>query len=261
MTFRAVEILKHADLIAAEDTRNSGRLLTHFAIQTPQLACHEHNEQQVSTRILQALSEGKRVALISDAGTPLINDPGYRLVRQAREAGFPVLPVPGACSPIAALSVSGLPTDQFTYLGFLPRSGQARAARIARVIESDATVVLLESPHRLLKTLHDLEAAGLGERELFVGREMTKRFEEYMTGTALSLQQYFSEHVLKGELVLAVAPADKAAPDGEAEDELILVMLQGEEMQALPPSQRAKAVAKKLGVEKARVYALMTAGH
>jgi len=159
ITYRAVETLKSADLIAAEDTRVSRRLCEYYGIATPLLACHEHNEEKMAAQLLEAILEGKNIALISDAGTPLINDPGYRLVSHLRASGIRVTPIPGACSPIAALCASGLPTDSFAYDGFLARSGKTRKTQIELIAASTCTRILLESPHRLLQTSGHYTAA------------------------------------------------------------------------------------------------------
>jgi 16S rRNA (cytidine1402-2'-O)-methyltransferase len=251
-----VETLRQADVIAVEDTRVSGRLLTHLGITTAMMTCHEHNEAKVAEKIIAQLEAGKQVALISDAGTPLINDPGYRLVRRVREAGFAVLTVPGACSPIAALSVSGLPTDRFTYAGFFPRSGRSRSELIAALEAARQTYVLLESPRRLIKTLEALCAANMAGREVCVARELTKLHEEFVSGTPEEVLAHFRGHEPRGEIVLLVGPV---TGDIEVDDDTLQALLNSEEMQSLSPSKRAGAVAKQMGVPKSRVYALL--GH
>ncbi|MDQ6956610.1 MAG: 16S rRNA (cytidine(1402)-2'-O)-methyltransferase, partial [Mariprofundaceae bacterium] len=169
MTYRAIETLKNVDWIAAEDTRVSGRLLEYYDIKTAMFACHDHNEAKVAERMLERLQAGESGALISDAGTPLINDPGYRLVRKIRQAGLGVVPIPGACSPITALCASGLATDQFTYMGFLARSGRSRTLQLQAVADAVHTCVFLESPKRIVKTLQHL-AGVVGSKEICIGR-------------------------------------------------------------------------------------------
>lgn len=251
-----METLRQADIIAAEDTRISARLLSRYGIDTPMMPCHEHNEAAMVGKIMRRLEDGEQVALISDAGTPLINDPGYRLVHAVRAAGFAVVPVPGASSPIAALSASGLPTDAFTYLGFLPRSGKDRQRALQQIGGTAHTVVLLESPRRLCKTLTDL-AGVAGSREICVARELTKLHESFVCGPLQDVQAHFSAHEPRGEIVLMIGPAVSV----EVTDEVIVDMLRRGEGAELPPSRRARHVAGLLGVSKSRVYDLLLAGH
>jgi len=254
ITYRAVELLKSVEVIAVEDTRVSGKLLSRYAIQTPMLVCHEHNEEKAAQKIMPYLESGKSVALISDAGTPLINDPGYRLINLVRKAGFGVVPIPGASSPIAALCASGMPTDQFTYAGFFPRSGSARSDMIAVLKSAPHTYLFLESPHRLVKSLESMASSGLSDREICVARELTKLHESLINGSVVEVLAHYREHSPKGEIVLVVAPATEK---GEVSDEDILVELDQEAMLALSPSKRAGAVAKALHVPKSRVYPLL----
>lgn len=174
---RALKILREVALIAAEDTRHSARLMQHFGIATPLAACHEHNERDEGSRFITRLLAGDNVALISDAGTPLISDPGYHLVRQARAAGINVVPVPGACALIAALSAAGLPSDRFIFEGFLPAKSVGRKARLEAVKEEPRTLIFYEAPHRILECLQDMEAVFGGERQALLAREITKTFE------------------------------------------------------------------------------------
>lgn len=254
ITYRAAKTLRQVDIIAVEDSRVSGRLLSHLGINTPMMICHEYNEERVADKILRQLEAGDQVALISDAGTPLINDPGYRLVKKVRQAGFKVLPIPGASSPIAALSVSGLPTDQFTYAGFFPRSGKNRSGLIATLEKARHTYVILESPRRLVKTLEALTHADLAGREVCVARELTKLHEEFVSGAPEEVLAHFREQEPRGEIVLLIGPM---TGDVEMSDDDLRAALESEEMQALPPSKRAGAVAKQTGVPKSRVYALL----
>jgi len=256
ITYRAVETLRSADLIAAEDTRNSAKLLRHYAIDTPMFALHEHNEASMIETVQKRLTAGESIALISDAGTPLISDPGYRLVRQLSSAGIPITPIPGCSSITTAISVAGLPTDHFRYAGFLPRGGKARRNELARIRTADETTIILESPRRLLTTLNDLHACVDPERELVVARELTKLHEEFVRGNIGHLIARFNRHAPRGEIVLLIAPAAIQAVD--VGDDQIMAALATPAMQALPPSARAKAVASALGIAKARVYALIT---
>ena len=174
---RALKILSSVALIAAEDTRHSVRLLQHFGINTPLAACHEHNERDEGNRFITRLQAGDSVALISDAGTPLISDPGYHLVRQARAAGIAVVPVPGACALIAALSAAGLPSDRFIFEGFLPAKAVGRKARLSQLKEEPRTLIFYEAPHRILECLQDMESVFGAERPALLARELTKTFE------------------------------------------------------------------------------------
>ncbi len=253
MTYRAVTTLQDVDLIAAEDTRVSSTLLSHYAISTPMLVCHEHNEASVAKKIIEHLRAGRSVALISDAGTPLINDPGYRLVRGVRKAGFSVTPVPGVSSPIAALSASGLPTDRFAYIGFLPRSGRARSELISELEVAAHTHVLLESPRRLVKTLEDLCSSNMSDREICVARELTKLHETFVCGTLAEVTLYFKEHTPRGEIVLLIGPA----AEREVTDDELIRALSASKMVSLPPSKRAGSVARACNVPKSRVYSLL----
>jgi 16S rRNA (cytidine1402-2'-O)-methyltransferase len=253
MTYRAVATLQEVDLIAAEDTRVSSKLLSHYAVSTPMLVCHEHNEASAVKKIIEHLRAGRSVALISDAGTPLINDPGYRLVREVRKAGFSVIPVPGASSPIAALSASGLPTDRFAYVGFLPRSGRARSELISELEVAAHTCVLLESPRRLVKTLEDLCSGNMSDREVCVARELTKLHETFVCGTLAEVTLHFQKHAPRGEIVLLIGPA----AEREVTDDELIEALSTSKMAALPPSKRAGSVAKACNVPKSRVYSLL----
>jgi 16S rRNA (cytidine1402-2'-O)-methyltransferase len=208
MTFRAVEVLTSAALVIAEDTRHSRRLLDHFRIDTPVSSYHEHNEAKATPRIVARLQAGDSIALISDAGTPLISDPGSRLVAAAVGAGIRVVPVPGASSVMAALVGSGLPLDRFTFLGFLPRKGVERTAALAEIVASQSTAVVFEAPNRVVGTLEDLRNAGAGERTVVVARELTKQFEEFKRGTIAELAAVFRDAEPRGEVVLVVSGAE-----------------------------------------------------
>ncbi len=257
ITYRAVDTLRSVDLIAAEDTRNSRKLLQHYAIDTPMITLHEHNEQAMLEQLKTRLLAGCDIALISDAGTPLISDPGYRLVRFLRQHGIRVTPIPGASSVITALCAAGLPTDHFRFCGFLPRSGKHRQQELQRIAAADETIILLESPRRLLDTLTQLRDGCGGQRQVVVARELTKLHESFISDTLAATIDHFSQHPPRGEIVLLVAPA--AAETLALNDQQILDCLNSASMQSLPPSARAKAVANMLGIKRASVYALMTA--
>ena len=204
VTPRAVEVLKGVDLIASEDTRVTQKLLRTFGIQTPQISFFEHNEEWKTPEILERLERGQAIALVSDAGTPLISDPGYRLVKEAAERRIQVVPIPGPSAVIAALSVSGLPTDRFTFVGFLPRKASRRRKELQRLAELSHTLVLYESPHRILKTLQDLEKI-MGKRCVVICRELTKKYEEILRGTPSELLRKLADRRMRGEVTLIVA--------------------------------------------------------
>ena len=215
-SFRAVEVLRSATLILAEDTRHSRPLLERYAIATPLAAYHEHNEARSVPKVLGLLREGRDVALISDAGTPLLSDPGGRLVRAAVEAGVPVVPVPGASALLAALVGSGLDVERFTFFGFLPRKGRERTEALKELRRLRHTAVLYEAPGRVADTLAELagEGGGGGEaaRPVVVARELTKQFEEFRRGTLGELAQYYRESPPRGEVVIVLAGVEAHAP-------------------------------------------------
>ena len=202
MSARAVRILREATLIAAEDTRHTGKLLKHFQIETQLTSYFEHNKLSKLDFILEKLSSGD-VALVSDAGTPAINDPGYELVKAALASNYDVRPVPGPSAPIAALAVSGLPTDSFLYLGYLPHKTSERHKRLEEVQGQPHTLIFLESPYRVVESLEDILLI-LGDRNICVAREMTKMFEEYWRGTASGAVQYFQSQPARGEFTLVI---------------------------------------------------------
>lgn len=204
ITFRAIRILKEADLILAEDTRTSAPLLKHFGIEKRVFAHHQHNEHKASAEIIRFLKEGQKVALISDAGTPAISDPGFFLVREALKQGLDIECLPGATAFVPALVNSGLPSDRFTFEGFLPVK-KGRQTRLKELSEEERTMIFYESPHRLLKTLEEFAQVFGVEREASVSRELTKVFEETVRGTLPQIKAHFTENVLKGEFVICVA--------------------------------------------------------
>jgi 16S rRNA (cytidine1402-2'-O)-methyltransferase len=236
---RALDVLRAADLVAAEDTRHSQRLLQHFGIETPLAAYHDHSDERAAGRILDRLRGGGVVALVSDAGTPLISDPGFRLVREAQDAGIQVVPVPGACAAIAALSASGLPTDRFLFEGFLPAKASARADRVLALARERATLVLYEAPHRLEATLQALAEGFGGEREAVLARELSKAFETIRRGPLAELLAFVraDSNQQRGEIVLLIRGAEA---DADAPDPRLLRLL--EAMAAEMPGKRAAAL-------------------
>ncbi|MDQ6986656.1 MAG: 16S rRNA (cytidine(1402)-2'-O)-methyltransferase [Mariprofundaceae bacterium] len=254
ISYRAVETLKSVHLIAAEDTRVSRRLCTHYGIDTALISCHEHNEEKVTGQLLEHIRAGKDIALISDAGTPLINDPGYRLVSRLRTLGIKITPIPGASSPIAALCASGLPSDRFIYEGFLARSGKSRKTQIEAIARARCTSIVLESPHRLLKTLHDLRSACADTRLACVAREITKLHETFLYGTLAEVLASMQNSPLKGEIVLLIGPDTEIHTVSDATICQALAIAADENM---PPSALAKHVARQLDVSRSRVYALL----
>jgi 16S rRNA (cytidine1402-2'-O)-methyltransferase len=227
ITVRAIEILKSVSLVVAEDTRHSHTLMKHLGIGPPMSAYHEHNEARESPRLVKRMIDGESVALISDAGTPLLSDPGARLVVAAIEAGLRVIPVPGASALLSALVASGISADQFTFLGFLPRKGGERDTMLRVIARSPFTTVLYESPQRIAATLADLIAAGCGDRAAALARELTKRFEEVRRGTVASLHPGTVDG-MRGEIVLVIAGAAERAPsESEARDTVTKMRSEG----------------------------------
>ncbi len=245
---RASEVLARADLIAVEDSRVTAKLLHHIGVRRPMLPYHDHNAERVRPQLLDRMRQ-EAVALVSDAGTPLISDPGYKLVRDARAAGIPVTTIPGPSAVVAALTLAGLPTDRFLFMGFLPAKGGAKATAIAEMASVRATLVLYESGPRLAATLKAL-GEGLGDRDAAVAREISKKFEETVTGTLSELAERYAEAAPRGEIVVVVAPPGEAEAAGEAEvDEALR-----EAMGRLSASRAAAEVAEKLGVPRRQAY-------
>ena len=203
MTFRAVEVLREVDLIAAEDTRHTRILTKHYDIDTPLTSYFEHNKFKKSEYLLKVLMEGKSVALVTDAGTPGISDPGYRLIKLAQEKDIPMTVIPGACALVAGLSLSGLPTDSFVFEGFLPNKSSARRKKLESLKEEKRTIIFYESPYRVVKTLRDIEEV-LGDPIVACARELTKKFEELRKGPASEVYEHFMKIKPKGEFVLII---------------------------------------------------------
>lgn len=253
MTMRAITVLKGARLIAAEDTRQTMKLLHRFEIHTPAVSYHEHNKlsQGRIKTILDALAEGD-VALVSDAGMPGLNDPGYELVGAALAAGYPVSPIPGASAPVAALVVSGLPTDAFLYLGYLPRKATERRRKLDEVQAHPYTLIFLETPHRLRDALEDLQSV-LGDRRVAVARELTKLYEEIFRGTLSQARAHFEQHEPRGEFTLVVAGKGEEAV-GPWSEALLDEALREGIAAGHPQSQLASDVAGKSGWQRRDVY-------
>jgi 16S rRNA (cytidine1402-2'-O)-methyltransferase len=253
---RARQILEEADLIAAEDTRHTRRLLSHFGIKSRLLALHEHNEEALVAGLIDKLTEGQSIALVSDAGTPLISDPGYRLLRAAHESGIRVSPVPGPSALLAALSVAGLPTDRFCFEGFLPAKQSARRKRLQALAEEPRTIVCFESVHRIADCLDDLSQTFGAGRQAFVGREISKLHEQCVSGTLRELQRMLDEGQIaqKGEFVLAVAGQAATATTTVNVDPGQLLR---ELAAVLPGSQAVDIVSSLTGMARNETYRLM----
>lgn len=250
---RAQAILRQVDLIAAEDTRHSAALLQHYGIATRRIALHEHNEREASAELVQRLRDGAQIALISDAGTPLISDPGFRLVRAAREAGIGVSPVPGACAAIAALSVAGLPSDRFVFEGFLPAKSAARRTHLQAQCSETRTLIFYESSHRIVEALDDLAAVFGADRHAVIARELTKLFETVLDGSLadLAARVKADANQQRGEFVLLIAGAgDDAAAARLAEGRRVFELLRRE----LPPGKAAKLAAEISGAPRNALY-------
>ena len=253
ITHRAVEVLRQVDWIAAEDTRHSAPLIAQCGGSASLVALHEHNEREQAQRIVARLLDGDDVALVSDAGTPLVSDPGYRLVRAARAAGVAVSPIPGACAAIAALSAAGLPSDRFVFEGFLPAKSAARRATLQTLRGETRTLIFYESSHRIVETLHDLVAEFGGEREAVVARELTKQFETVLDGTLAQLSERVGDDAnqQRGEFVVLVKGTDgDDAAAVLAEGMRVYQILSAE----LPPSRAAKLAAEITGAPRNALY-------
>jgi len=255
MSPRAVRMLREARLIAAEDTRHTRQLLTHFDIHTPLTSYYEHNKLSKLDAILAALGQGD-VALVSDAGTPAINDPGYELVKAALEAQHTVSPIPGPSAPIAALAASGLPTDSFLYLGYLPRKTAERKALFTQVGELPHTLVFLESPHRVLESLTDMELF-LGDRSIAAARELTKIYEQIIRGPISLVRAHFEKNEPRGEFVLVVSGQGVRSAPQWSETQLLEAISSG-----LKSGKKSKELAAELagisGWNKKEIYTLVT---
>lgn len=253
LTPRALQVLRDVSLIAAEDTRHSARLMQHFGIATPMTACHDHNERDKGQRLVERMLAGDDIALISDAGTPLISDPGFHLVRQAREAGIKVSPVPGACALIAALSAAGMPSDRFAFEGFLPAKAHGRQQRLQALLEEPRTWLVYEAPHRLLDCLRDMQQVLGAQRRVLLARELTKTFETLHAAPLDELVAWVAADTdqQRGECVLVVEGAPEPEADEVSAQALhVLDLLLAE----LPVKRAARLAAEITGVRKNLLY-------
>jgi len=253
LSARAIAVLKGADVIACEDTRVTGKLTSAFGIATPLISYHEHNAERMRPRILARLKEGERVALVSDAGTPLVSDPGYKLVREVAAAGIAVIPIPGPSAALAALIASGLPTDRFFFQGFLPAKSGARKETLAEIGAVPATLIVYEAARRLGDTLAVM-AEVLGEREAAVGRELTKLHEEVRRGTLASLAAHYGASPAKGEAVIVVAPPGPKVVDAAAEEAALASRLT-ELLKRMGVKEASVTAAREFGLSRRDVYA------
>jgi len=252
ISYRAVSLLTGADLIAAEDTRHSRVLLAHYSISTPMLALHEHNEERVMGQIIDRIGKGECIALISDAGTPLISDPGYRLVLAAREAGIPVFSVPGASAITAALSVAGLPPDRFVFEGFLPSKTAARVSKLEMLARESRTMVFFESSHRIQATINDMTEVFGNQRPVAVCRELTKKFETVLRAPLADIRQRLQDdkNQTKGEFVVVVSGFEGSKDEAMS----TALSMASALLEYLPASQAARVAAKLNDVPRREVY-------
>ncbi len=257
---RALRVLGEVDLIACEDTRHTRKLLTHYGINTPTISYHEHNERERAAKLLARLQEGSGIAIVSDAGTPGINDPGFRLVRLAIKNGLPVIPVPGPSALITALVSSGLPTDEFFFGGFLPAKTNARRSRLAELRSLPATLIFYEAPHRIAAALKDAHEI-LGQREAVVARELTKMHEEFVRGPLSELAESFAGgEKVRGEIVLMI---DRAASETEVtagdSPQNVATLVAAFESDGLDHRAALKKAARELGIPRAEAYRRLVA--
>jgi 16S rRNA (cytidine1402-2'-O)-methyltransferase len=256
ITYRAVRVLGEVELIACEDTRQTHKLLEHYGIQKPTVSYHEHNEAERTADLIARLLAGTTIALVSDAGMPLVSDPGYRLVRAAIENGIPVQPIPGPSATLTALAASGLPTDSFRFGGFLPHKPGQRAKLLESLAEEQATLIFYEAPHRILEALEAIETV-LGPRPVVVARELTKIHEEFLRGTAAEIRaQLESRDAIKGEMTLLIGKATAPPPDDTPLTEAVEALVRA----GTPKMDAIKQVARRRGLSKRQVYdALLSA--
>ena len=256
LSMRARQVLAEVDVIAAEDTRHTAGPLAHIGVTKPLISLHEHNEAQRVQMVLERIAAGERIALVSDAGTPLVSDPGFHLVRAVLAAGVQVTPIPGPCAAIAALSVAGLPTDRFVFEGFLPTKAGQRQQRLRELLTETRTLIFYEAPHRIAGVLADLAQAFGGERPAMIGRELTKQFESLYYGTLadLAARAQGDADMQRGEIVLLVAGAPVAEEQPRVDAEQVLRIL----IEELPASQAAKLAARITGAKRNELYARAT---
>lgn len=252
ITHRAVQVLNDVDLIACEDTRHTRKLLQHYGITTKTISYHEHNEQQRAAELVARLKQGSKIAVVSDAGTPSISDPGFRLVRAAIENGVAVVPVPGPSALISALIAAGLPTDEFFFAGFLPARASARRTRLAELNEVPGTLIFYEAPHRLASALQDA-CEILGEREAVVARELTKLHEEIRRGRLCELAQHYTNEQPRGEIVVLIDRKVIAGAE-RAKESSVAALVEQFEQQGLDHRAALKKAARELGLSRAEAY-------
>ncbi|MDE5075180.1 MAG: 16S rRNA (cytidine(1402)-2'-O)-methyltransferase [Trichodesmium sp. St5_bin2_1] len=251
-TFRAIKTLQEVDLIAAEDTRHTSKLLQHFQILTPQLSYHQHNEQSRIPELIEKLNQGKAIALVTDAGMPAISDPGYELVKVCVEANISVVPIPGVTASITALCASGLPTNKFIFIGFLPTKIKLREEQLEKLSNSLETVVLYESPYKLLQTLEDLAKMLGGNRKIVLARELTKLHEEFWRGTVGQAIIHYQNNQPKGEFTLVIAGAEPELP--VLSEDTIKQELQELFAQGISRSQASRQLSQKINLSRRKIY-------
>ena len=251
-TFRAIKTLQEVDLIAAEDTRHTSKLLQHFQILTPQLSYHQHNEQSRIPELIEKLNQGKAIALVTDAGMPAISDPGYELVKVCVEANISVVPIPGVTANITALCASGLPTNKFIFIGFLPTKIKLREEQLEKLSNSLETIVLYESPYKLLQTLEDLAKMLGGNRKIVLARELTKLHEEFWRGTVGQAIIYYQNNQPKGEFTLVIAGAEPELP--VLSEDTIKQELQELFAQGISRSQASRQLSQKINLSRRKIY-------
>ncbi|MEZ2227553.1 MAG: 16S rRNA (cytidine(1402)-2'-O)-methyltransferase [Microcoleus sp.] len=254
MTFRAIKILQAADLIAAEDTRHTGKLLQHFQITTPQISYHEHNRHQRLPELIDKLLLGKDIALVTDAGMPGISDPGSELVKACADANINIIPIPGACACIVGISASGLPTDRFVFEGFLPAKGQERQQSLEALQIESRTIILYESPHRLRQTLQDLANSLGSDRQIVLARELTKMHEEFWRGSIESAIKLYTNNEPKGEFTLIIGGLQTAAP--VFSEDAIKAELQTLIKEGISRSQASRQLAQQTSLPRRQIYQL-----
>lgn len=254
MTFRAVRILQTVDLIAAEDTRHTGKLLQHFQIKTPQISYHDHNRHSRTSELVDRLQQGKSIALVTDAGMPGISDPGYELVKACAEVGIPIVPIPGATAAMTALSGSGLKSDRFVFEGFLPAKESDRREHLERLITDERTLIFYEAPHRLQKTLQDIATVLGSDRQIVLARELTKLHEEFWRGTVNTAIAHYTTQEPKGEFTVIVSgaePTEVLLTEDVLKAELLALLQQG-----ISRSQASRQLSEQTALPRRQLYQL-----
>jgi 16S rRNA (cytidine1402-2'-O)-methyltransferase len=252
LTYRAVRVLREADLIACEDTRHTGKLLAHYAIEKPTVSYHEHNEAARAEELLKKLEQGLNIAQVSDAGMPGISDPGYRVIRLAIDRGIQVVPVPGPSASIAAVAVSGLPTDSFQFLGFLPARSGERRTMLESLREAEQTTVVYEAPHRVVEAMRDMVEILGPERPVVVARELTKVHEEFIRGSAAEVLSALQQREVKGEITLVIGKSEGRA--GHSKKNIAARMQEIMREQQIDENAALKVLAKEQGISKSEAY-------